>query len=237
MSKPVGGLRGSVTNWSDASRRRLREALAAVDPDRLHRPTEITLTYPGDWVLFCSTGAEAKRHLRALADRWNRRFGARPDWIWKLEFQRRGAPHFQLMVSWPDDQVSDAEMRFWLAHAWYEIVGSNDPKHRSAGTRVADVRDVHAMGAYLAGYLTTRKGYQEVPPEGFHPGRWWNVPTALLDDRVTFALSPEGTKQARRVISRRVAKHVHRHRVRSQSLITEGHAAQLADRLATHVEP
>ncbi|NIB31079.1 hypothetical protein HBB16_04100 [Pseudonocardia sp. MCCB 268] len=53
----------------------------------------MSLTYPGDWETVVPTGPVLKAHMKALRKRYLRAWGG--DWacVWKLEFQRRGAPH------------------------------------------------------------------------------------------------------------------------------------------------
>src|SRR5690606_31407134 len=91
----------------------------------------VHLTYPGE---FCADGRTVKGHLSAFYRRWKRRFGP-PRGAWKREFQRRGAPHFHLLLSWPEG-VGLGPLRLWVARAWYEVVGSDDPEHLVAGTSV-----------------------------------------------------------------------------------------------------
>ena len=70
--------------------------------------------------------------------RWARRWGGgrRPPHIWKLEFQRRGAPHFHILIAQPSGDLRT--FRAWLSEAWAEVVGHTDAHqrelHRRAGT-------------------------------------------------------------------------------------------------------
>jgi hypothetical protein len=61
----------------------------------------LTLTYPGDWLAVAPNGEAVKRHLAALAKRYERVWGEPLVCIWKLEFQARGAPHFHLSTTPP----------------------------------------------------------------------------------------------------------------------------------------
>jgi hypothetical protein len=111
--------------------------------------------------------------------------------VWKLEPQKRGAPHFHLLVWGMLDVnyhlayfdgttglvpaeiarlVRVQEIREWVSQAWYEVVGSGDEKHLRAGTRVEDVRSLNGVSAYLKKYLG-----KEVPPEWENAGRWWGI--------------------------------------------------------------
>lgn len=163
-----GGKRGKA-KFSNASRKRLLHKIAKTD--RKNIPLLVTLTYPelfpGDWKIW-------KRHLRILGKRLFRRFpgsGA----AWKLEPQKRGAPHFHLLV-WG---IKFSCLYAFIAQNWYEIVGSGDEKHLVAGTRVEIARYSKASKTYFAKYLGKNEG---VWNEGV--GRYWgffgNIPWANL---------------------------------------------------------
>jgi hypothetical protein len=167
-----GGTRGRIVGWSAASRRRLFKALLSLNLHRYPAKLFLTLTYPAE---FPASGPECKAHLRALGERWARRFGSRPLWVWKMEYQARGAPHFHVLAVAPDGfDGGDAwlwAVRSWLSDSWSEVVGSGDPWHRKVGTQV------QVPYTDTAKYLTyALKGSQDVTPEGFDsPGRVWGV--------------------------------------------------------------
>ena len=49
--------------------------------------------------------------------------------LWKLEFQRRGAPHLHLFTVVPDGRTEDGKhFREWLSAAWAAVVGHQDPE-------------------------------------------------------------------------------------------------------------
>lgn len=159
------GIRGRITGFSKASAARLRETCHRVRRDQL--PLFTTLTYPGDF----PTDAETwKRHLdsfdRAL-DRVGRgKLGA----IWKLEPQRRGAPHYHLLV-WGVRNFK--RFRQWVALTWYRIVGSGDERHLRAGTQVDQIRSHRGVMAYASKYFTKLVGSD---CEGWDfPGRCWGI--------------------------------------------------------------
>lgn len=155
--------------------------------DRSSRlPAMLTLTYPGDWLTVAPDGETAKRHLRALCKRYARTWGEELIGPWKLEFQRRGAPHFPLSTTPPMDftTITDADtgelrrvdFRGWLSITWADIVDHPDPEqrrhHRIAGTGVdyaegIKLTDPRQMAVYFTKYGTAGgKNYQHrVPAE------------------------------------------------------------------------
>ena len=61
----------------------------------------VTLTCPGDWESVAPDGASVKRHMVVWRKRFQREWGEPARYIWKLEFQRRGAPHIHLWMAPP----------------------------------------------------------------------------------------------------------------------------------------
>jgi hypothetical protein len=154
--------------------------------DRTGRlPAMLTLTYPGEWLTVAPDAEAIKRHFWALCKRYERAWGEPLIGLWKLEFQRRGAPHFHIStvppmgfveVFDPDaGRVRSVEFRTWLSITWAEIVAHPDPeqrdKHRLAGTGVdyaegIKLTDPRRMAVYFAKYGTAGgKEYQHRIPD------------------------------------------------------------------------
>ncbi len=165
-NKPGGGLRGEITCWSRASVRRfmLMTKNAACEWKVL-----ITLTYPSEYT---GDGKVIKTHLNSFLQYLRRRKAL---YCWVLEFQRRGAPHFHILVS---DYVPKDE----IAERWFSIVDSGDKKHLRAGTRVEGVgKDATKLLRYLFSYL--KKADQKRVPEDYEGvGRFWGSTRGLLQE-------------------------------------------------------
>lgn len=154
-----GSKRKAISGFSSASRLRLLRLCASIREDAL--PLFITLTYPREWP---ADPALWKRHLDTFT-KWLRRRCPETSGIWKLEPQKRGAPHFHLMV-WEAGYVPHQT----VAQRWYEIVGSNDPRHLYAGTRVEAIRSRNGVMLYAS------KQYMGKEIEGFTGvGRFWGI--------------------------------------------------------------
>jgi len=66
-----------------------------------------------------------------------------------------------------------------VAERWYEIVGSGDKKHLSAGTGIEAIKSTERLYHYLYNYVAKSK--QKVAPEGFEDvGRFWGSSRNLL---------------------------------------------------------
>jgi hypothetical protein len=144
-SRIGGGQRGQVRGFSSASRKRLMDLFNKMDKAKRGNALFITLTYPGQYPDFW---ADWKRHLDTFCKRLVRLW-PKASLIWKLEFQKRGAPHFHMIV-WGIPKLP----KRWLSAVWYAIVGSNDPKHLQAGTNVERVRKDEKIIGYIAKYFT-----------------------------------------------------------------------------------
>lgn len=158
-----GGKRGEVKGFSRNSRVRLLDALHAV---YFEKATFVTLTYPG---VFPTDGQEVKRHLKNFRARLERKYG-QFQVVWRVEFQRRGAPHYHLLLF-------DAPFipRVWVSLAWYQIVNSSDERHLTAGTQVKG--PIHrekskAIMTYVSKYVG-KIDDNEVPGGYENVGRHW----------------------------------------------------------------
>jgi hypothetical protein len=95
-----------VTGFSAKSRANMVKAFASLDWSPIHSladvgriPAMVTLTYPGaDWVKAAPDGVTVKRHFHILLRRWSRAWEESAVCAWKLEFQRRGAPHLHIFL-------------------------------------------------------------------------------------------------------------------------------------------
>lgn len=181
--------RKAGTTWSDKSRAKMLERFSTLDFTPFAEQASIiaflTLTYPSDWLTVAPTSQSAKRHLSMLRKRFEREF-SRPFFaLWKMEFQRRGAPHFHLLAPIP----KGSDFKTWLSRTWTEIVNHPDAlersKHLQAGTGVDKAKGIAADTAqrisyYFSKHSSANKGlkeYQNTPPEEWveagSVGRFW----------------------------------------------------------------
>jgi hypothetical protein len=136
----------------------------------------VTLTYPGgaEPELVAGSGVAMKKHMEAWKERLRRHVGA-PRGLWKMEFQRRGAPHLHLWLERPAG-VSVLALKLLMAQCWVGVVGSSSKAHRRHGVKVEEW--IGNPGRYVAAYTVrdSRKEYQHRVPAGWqHPGRFWGM--------------------------------------------------------------
>lgn len=158
--------RGKVAGFSQKSRMRLMRTLASVRRDNL--PFFVTLTFPADYPDI----SKAKRFLDTFIKRLVRKFPEAAG-VWKLEPQKRGAPHFHLLI-WG---VEDDDLSMFTPKAWYEIVGSDDPNHLlwhkgKLGNKhcVQRIEKQRGVFWYASKYMS-----KEVNETYADWGRWWGV--------------------------------------------------------------
>lgn len=190
------GPRGLVRGFTKASRKRMLRFLQSVDRDAVGMPLFVTLTYPGEWP------GDAVRWKRDLETWLHRLRRAHPDaWaVWRLEPQKRGAPHYHLLVF-----KLDALPREWLSRTWFEVVGSGDERHLRAGTQIQRVKSWRRVIRYAAKYLAKDVGEL---PEGWRAGvgRWWGVHNRKCARREALQIDLQGKEfyRVRRVLRRLV---------------------------------
>lgn len=182
-------VRRQVKHWSDKSRVKMMERFASLDYSPFEDQTSIaaliTLTYPADWLTVAPNGQSSKRHLQILRKRFERAFGRPFFGLWKMEFQRRGAPHFHILAPIP----VGVQFQDWLSQTWSDVVAHPDPvekqKHRLAGTGVDLAKGLNAENAHLISFYFSKhssagygpKEYQNNPPSEWKSqdsvGRFW----------------------------------------------------------------
>jgi hypothetical protein len=213
-----------ITGWSRKSRARMCRALAEYDytpiiaGDRI--PAMVTFTYPGDWEVVAPSGKSVKVHIRNWYRRFEREWGEKAAFIWKLEFQDRGAPHIHLWMAPPlVPGRSGARFREWCSATWVSVVNHPDPVHRSrhleAGTGVDTLKGIRAHDPKrLAIYFTKhsspnaegQKEYQHKVPElwqepGKGPGRFWGA-VGLKKATAKVEITQDDYLNARRILRR-----------------------------------
>lgn len=186
-----------ITGWSQKSRSNFWAASHELDYEpmlrRGHTPAMVTLTYPGEWLMLCPTGSYVKRHMKILRKRVERTWRRQLQALWKLEFQRRGAPHIHLMMvpphgKAPRGRFAGLTFKRWLSETWADIVDHPDPdeyaRHVAAGTAV-DYReglrasDPRRVAVYFAkhGAYSAKEYQNQIPAAwqepGAGPGRFW----------------------------------------------------------------
>jgi hypothetical protein len=226
---PDGPPGRAVTEWSQKSRANMVKTFAAIDWGPVHVlgelgrvPAMVTLTYPGDWEAVAPDGRTVKHQVRVWLRRYRRAWGESVVGMWKLEFQRRGAPHVHIFMAPPHGRAggrgvgAGLDFHHWLSVVWADVVNHPDPaeyqKHLEAGTGV-DFRealkcsDPKRLAVYFSKHGQYRdKEYQHIVPApwqvpGCGPGRFWGY-WGVKVLAVPVEMSPDDYMLAARIMRR-----------------------------------
>lgn len=162
------GNRKAISEFSKPSKRNFLKKIFSLSvlPDLF-----ITLTYPGSYTYDRKDSKAWKRNLDNFVHAFRRQF---PDswFFWKLEPQRRGAPHFHLVGSL-GVRVNIVLLRKFIAETWFRVVGSGDVKHLQAGIQADFVNDSFGkVKRYVCKYVSK---ISATDPAWAAPGRWWGI--------------------------------------------------------------
>ena len=198
------GLRGAITKYTPAARRNLLRSLASINQNKVQLPLFVTLTYPGDWDDYHEP-VQWKKQLNTFQKRLTREY---PDHfgIWKLEPQLRGAPHFHLAIYGIDNYRGNNNdkhaIHMWFSTAWYEIIGSGQVTHLSAGTQVQLAQSWNGVAGYVGKYFAKTYDQGDLPECWQSPGKLWGklqwdkAPVELYNAKI----GKEDTAKIRRVM-------------------------------------
>jgi hypothetical protein len=187
--------RSRITEWSRKSIRNMTERLMTLDYRPLVEagtPALCTLTLPDEWEQYAPTGKAFHRLIRNFQKRYARAWGRELVGVWKLEFQRRGAPHLHMLIV---PQLGAAKCgrtwRRWYSETWADVLGvtgetrrnvigfHSDPKTCADYAEGLRMSDPKRIGIYFTKHaLLKDKEYQNIVPklwcvEGAGPGRFW----------------------------------------------------------------
>ncbi|MCK5600393.1 hypothetical protein KAR91_00885 [Candidatus Pacearchaeota archaeon] len=161
------GSRRKIKEFSPRARKNMLKKIFCLS---VYPSLFITLTYPSKYPKDSSVW---KRHLDNFYRTLRRDF---PEawFFWKLEPQKRGAPHYHL-IGELGVRINIALLRKYISQLWYRVCGSNDIKHLLAGTQADFINDsVGKIRAYTCKYIgkaETESKYEEWAL----PGRFWGI--------------------------------------------------------------
>ena len=156
VKKPKTGNKSDIKEFSPASRRNLLDKMCSLLLECWLRAWFVTLTYHNEW----PDPKGTKKHLRAFYKRIcyyakKNHLDYKPSIIWRVEPQKRGAPHFHLFVF-----NAPKIPKYMLLQWWQEI--TNDPTITQVDREFLTTRR-KAMN-YLSKYISKDK--YSFPSEG-----------------------------------------------------------------------
>lgn len=157
------GKRSSIEIFSAASRRRLLEVCRNCG---YHIKSQIALTYHHGMP---DTGKEVKKQLNTFLTNLRQKY---PDvhYIWILEFQKRGVPHFHLFT---DISYENKHFHNWCAVTWNRILDES-PEHLLFQAHPNNFMAwTMENGNYLAKEYLSKMDQKIVPEQYLEVGRFW----------------------------------------------------------------
>ena len=191
----IHGKKQKIGRFTAKSKRKLQQRFAQLDRGKLkYLPKMLTLTYPKK---YSSDPAVWKKNLDDFLEHHFKLDFPNAFIIWKLEPQRRGAPHYHLLIFSDDSKVLNRvyTQKEKLAKSWYQVVDSGDEKHLRAGIRVGfapktkngrpikkraeDFANWDMVSGYVAKYLGKVTGLFKSESNGDKEikqvGRYWGI--------------------------------------------------------------
>lgn len=190
---PKAANRGTIKGISSKSRYRLIKFLSQIS--RPDEPVFITLTYRN----FSDSFKDWKRHLhnfrRVVADEF-------PDYcgIWRLEFQKRGAPHFHILA-WLVREVPLDWLQTRLSEIWCRVIGQQSEANKEYGVTVEPCTDFRRSAFYISVYQAKDSQDRDDIQTGREWGHWKKDRLGLEPIRVA-DLDRSGVLLLRRVLRR-----------------------------------
>lgn len=174
-----------ITEFSSESRSRMTSVLPSLDYAPMFASNGVaamvTLTLPGEgWEQLVPDLPTFKKMLWHFQKEYARAWGSRPVAVWKMEFQRRGAPHVHLFMVPPTGTARGRgvarDFPNWLSITWAKIVGAPlgsvaRKNHELAGTGIdyregARFSDPRRIAVYFSKHgQFADKEYQNEMPE------------------------------------------------------------------------
>lgn len=142
--------RGAISlAFSRKSRRRLMDAFHSWQIPQGWKRFHIILTYPKDypneWQIW-------KEHLKAFKRKIHKLFGQNMTGYWRLELQKRGAPHFHLFIALAPKVITNKGLKKWVTRAWAKIAHSSDQYQGKYATTTKFIINDKMAFSYVSKY-------------------------------------------------------------------------------------
>jgi len=167
-------IRGIINHFSKRSRFRLFTLLSMIDQNLDNPPLFVSLTYHyGHENDKTPTKSQLHNFLVQL-----RNFDPLVQFIWRFEFQKRGAPHYHLII-FPGPQQNKRYVKDYInriSFIWHEIADPGSRKHKEYGCKVVEIRSYREACSYLSKYIAKAANEFIEQAEGKYWGNSRNLP-------------------------------------------------------------
>lgn len=165
-----GGKKAEIDGFSDSSKRRLRRVASESGEELV---SQFCLTYQNER----PSGGDTKQHLNAWLV-WMRRQVEGFKYLWVLEFQVRGVPHFHVFMN--VEVCIGSTLHERMAAQWHKITGEKSREHLDFHLHAKNwIGWDMGTGSYVCKYLDKER--QKHVPDGFGwVGRFWGCSRGLM---------------------------------------------------------
>lgn len=163
--------RGKIDSFSDKSRARLKFVAGNCFPLLV---SQFCLSYGSDNTP--ADGVETHDHLARFLDAVRKKYPG-STYLWVLEFQKRGVPHFHVFFSFPPS----VKKHEWLADKWCKITKGQIGQYLVHHHHNNFTRWEMKKGGYLCKYLE-KKEQKNVPNNFENVGRFWGCSRNMIPD-------------------------------------------------------
>lgn len=142
--------RGKIKKFSKRARFRLFQILSTLKTDLDRKPLFVTLTYHYGFTVSDNKFQEDfHSFLTSL-----RNYDSQVQYIWKLELQKRGAPHFHMIIFPGGIYDYDHNHGYYrhLSQIWHRISDPNSKAHALYGCKIVTINDYRHACAYVSKY-------------------------------------------------------------------------------------
>ena len=170
--------RGTIRKFSNKSRFRLFSTLAKIKIDLPNKPIFISLTYHYGHRLIIN---DNKTHLHHFLVRL-RLYDPYVQFIWRIELQKRGAPHFHLIIfpGFLQERYNEFEYKKIISLLWHEIADPYSRAHKEYGCKSITINSYREACIYLSKYVAKLPKSEVDIPIGKHWGCSRNLPFCIV---------------------------------------------------------
>lgn len=119
-----------------------------------------------------------KKHMNNFLTQLRKKYQG-INYLWILEFQRRGAPHFHLYLSLPHDTEG---LHDFLANTWHKIAEPNSVDHLAFHLRKKNLIQWEMGNASYPCKFTDKYHQKQIPDCYQNTGRFWGANQGIVPD-------------------------------------------------------
>jgi len=158
-----------------------------------HIRSQIALTYHFN---IPANGVELKKQMNCFLIAIQRQYG-KLYYLWVLEFQERGAPHFHFFSSLPQDDVICRV----VGRIWNRVVKESEQHLRFQQDSRSMISWKMTSGKYLSNSYISKQKQKQVPENFQNVGRFWGASRNMKPEKEILFLSDQENRLDNMLVS------------------------------------